>query len=160
MSGFERIRYAQRLISVLVPSRLDSVIFKPLVKTPIAAREVVMHLPLAEAIIIQIIEAGIGQPGIKRSEIREIERVVGSVIDAGEESDQTTRLPRRGIVADGSFDYLKRFLRPVHDRLGVVLEHFSPGEPFAAGDFAPGHIQFTCLRLVTNRHLQRYLGRF
>jgi hypothetical protein len=35
-----------------------------------------MHLPLAEAIIIQIIEAGIGQPGIKRSEIREIESVV------------------------------------------------------------------------------------
>jgi hypothetical protein len=51
-----------------------------------------------------------------------------------------------------------RFLRPVHDRLDVVVKRFSPGEALAADDLAPGYIQFTCLRLVTNRHLDRYLG--
>jgi hypothetical protein len=62
-------------------------------QTPITACEVAMHLPLAEAIIIQVIEAGVGQPGVEHPQIREIERVVGSVMEAGEESDETTRLP-------------------------------------------------------------------
>jgi len=39
-----------------------------------------MHLSLAKAIIIKIVEAGVGQPGIQRSQIREVERIVGSVI--------------------------------------------------------------------------------
>ena len=78
---------------LVVPSRLDSVILKPLVQTLIAAREVPMHLPFAEAIVVQIIEAGVGQSGVERSQIREIERIVGSVINAREESDETTCLP-------------------------------------------------------------------
>src|SRR5260370_861205 len=107
-----------------------------------------IHLALAEPIIIEIVEAGIRQPSIESSEISEIEGVVVSVIKARDESDQATGLSGRRIIANGGFDGLKRFLRPVHDRLYVVLERFSPGEALAADDFAPGHVQFTCLGLV------------
>src|ERR1700730_12199195 len=100
-----------------------------------------MHLSLAESVVIEIVETGIGQPCIEPSEIREIEGVVVSVIKTRDESDQATRLPGRRIIANRGFDGQKPSLPRFPDRLNVVLEPLSPGKALAADDFAPSHIQ-------------------
>jgi len=57
-------------------------------KLAIAAFEVMMHLALGAPVVIEKIKPGVGELGVERAELREIERVVPSVVDAGEKTNQ------------------------------------------------------------------------
>ena len=73
----------------------------------VAVLEVLVDLALAQPVVVQVIETRIGELGVERPQLREVERIVLAVVDPGQELHQAARLSGTGMRLDRRFDLLE-----------------------------------------------------
>ena len=66
-----------------------------------------VHLAFAQPVVVQVVETRVGKFSIQTSQLREVERIVGPVIHAGQKAHQATRLSRTGVRLDRGLDPLE-----------------------------------------------------
>ena len=73
-------------------------------------------------IVVQVIEAGVGEFGIEAAKLGEIERIVVTVVETREEAHQAPRLAGGRVLFDGFLDNRKRRRGSEFDRGQVAIE--------------------------------------
>jgi hypothetical protein len=121
--------------------RLNPIGHDPPVQFAIAAGEVVMHFALAQGVVAQIIEAGVGKPRIERAQLREVKGIVLAVIKPSQETHQAPALARGRMLADRRLKDCKRRPGALHHGLNAVLERVDALKLLTTDDFLPGVIQ-------------------
>jgi len=112
-----------------------------------------VHLGFAESIVIQVIDTGIGQLRIERSQVGQIEREIPAVINTREKTHQPARLPRSGMILNRLDDPLQRRTRAFHDRIRLFRSG-AESSLFTGDDFLPRRLQFGGLHLIRDVEMQ------
>jgi|SRR5450759_4566680 len=81
-----------------------------------------MNLFDPEPIVIEIIETGVGELRIETAQFRQIERIVLSVVEAGQKPHQAPSAAGSRMSVYGSLDHLQRRRRPNFDLREIPIE--------------------------------------
>lgn len=88
----------------------------------IAAREVRVHFGVSKAIAVEVVETSAGEFLIEPAQLRQVERVIPSMVETRDEAQQALRLSARRVVGDRRFNAPNRALTADPQRCAATAE--------------------------------------
>ena len=107
----------------------------------VAVLEVLVDLALAQPVVVQVIETRIGELGVERPQLPEVERIVLAVVDPGQELHQAACLPGSRMRLDRRLDPLQGGHGAADDRAFIPRQSVHP-RPLAGDERRDGTIEF------------------